>query len=145
MRCFPILIAAGTATLAVAGPIAKSYGSSPFPDSIARRNGGSGFQYFGLNEAGAEFGAPTLPGQLGKHYIWPSTRSLDVGMNLSKSLISVLTDFLDLGWPRPQYLQGPILDGAVESWLLDWTPRSYLPGRPHKGTLRYTAPLPVNY
>lgn len=122
MRCFPILIAAGTAALAVAGPIANSHGSSPFSDSIARRNGGTGFQYFGINEAGAEFGAQVLPGQLHKNYIWPSTTSLDVGINISKSLISVLTDFLDLGWPRSQYLSGPILDGAVEPCLLDWTP-----------------------
>ncbi|CCX05395.1 Similar to Probable endo-beta-1,4-glucanase B; acc. no. Q96WQ8 [Pyronema omphalodes CBS 100304] len=34
------------------------------------------FKYFGVNEAGAEFGT-AVPGQLGKDYTWPTTTSID--------------------------------------------------------------------
>ncbi|EKM78803.1 hypothetical protein AGABI1DRAFT_85704 [Agaricus bisporus var. burnettii JB137-S8] len=35
------------------------------------------FQYFGVNEAGAEFGQQNIPGVLGKDYTWPSPSSID--------------------------------------------------------------------
>jgi hypothetical protein len=38
----------------------------------------SKFQFVGINEDGAEFGKDTLPGQLGRYYIWPSKYSIDV-------------------------------------------------------------------
>jgi hypothetical protein len=86
MRLFSLLVAAGTATLALAGPVAPRYGSRPFPDSIAKRNGSRTFRYFGVNEAGAEFASQALPGVLGKDYIWPSRSSIDVSRNTSNSL-----------------------------------------------------------
>lgn len=36
------------------------------------------FMWTGTNQAGAEFGEDTLPGRLGKEYIWPETGSIDV-------------------------------------------------------------------
>ena len=43
------------------------------------------FLWTGTNQAGAEFGETTFPGQLDKHYTWPSTASIDTlaaaGMN----------------------------------------------------------------
>ncbi|GJJ12964.1 hypothetical protein Clacol_007211 [Clathrus columnatus] len=35
------------------------------------------FQYFGVNESGAEFGSTTWPGELGKDYTWPAPSSID--------------------------------------------------------------------
>jgi len=32
------------------------------------------FQYFGVNESGAEFGQTTIPGVLGTDYTWPAPR-----------------------------------------------------------------------
>ncbi|PLB46446.1 putative endoglucanase [Aspergillus steynii IBT 23096] len=46
----------------------------------------SGFVWFGTNEAGAEFGQNTIPGDLGTHYIWPDLSTIktlhDAGMNI---------------------------------------------------------------
>ena len=36
------------------------------------------FQFFGVNEAGAEFGQNTIPGAEGTEYTWPSPSSIDV-------------------------------------------------------------------
>ncbi|KAI5776409.1 glycoside hydrolase superfamily [Geopyxis carbonaria] len=38
------------------------------------------FKYFGVNEAGAEFGNNVVPGVLGTNYIWPTTTSIDYFM-----------------------------------------------------------------
>ncbi|KAF9048641.1 glycoside hydrolase superfamily [Panaeolus papilionaceus] len=35
------------------------------------------FRFFGVNQAGAEFGGDVLPGVLGTHYTWPSPSSID--------------------------------------------------------------------
>ena len=43
-----------------------------------KRQGGGGFDFTGVNQAGAEFGQDTLPGQLGKHYTWPVPSAIDV-------------------------------------------------------------------
>ncbi|KAI5807818.1 glycoside hydrolase superfamily [Peziza echinospora] len=46
---------------------------------------GTKFQYFGVNQAGAEFGNNVVPGALGKEYTWPTRTSVDFffskGMN----------------------------------------------------------------
>ena len=52
-------MAASTAVLAVAAP------------SVEKKKRVSKFQWFGVNESGAEFGNTAIPGQLGKDYIWP--------------------------------------------------------------------------
>lgn len=39
------------------------------------------FQWFGVNEAGAEFGNTVVPGQLGKDYTWPDTAAIEKLMN----------------------------------------------------------------
>jgi len=38
---------------------------------------GAPFEYFGVNESGAEFGNTVIPGELGKDYTWPSQSSID--------------------------------------------------------------------
>ena len=40
--------------------------------------GATKFDYFGVNESGAEFGNNKIPGTLGTDYTWPSPSSIDV-------------------------------------------------------------------
>ena len=74
MRWSSLLVAAATAAPAFAGPVAERYGSRRFPDAITRQS--RNFQYFGANEAGAEFGG--LPGVAYQDYTWPLASSIDV-------------------------------------------------------------------
>ncbi|RYO80708.1 hypothetical protein DL766_002933 [Monosporascus sp. MC13-8B] len=46
----------------------------------APRKRQGGFEFTGVNQAGAEFGQNTLPGQLGKHYTWPASSAIDTLM-----------------------------------------------------------------
>jgi endoglucanase len=41
-------------------------------------SGATKFEYFGVNESGAEFGNTVIPGTLGTDYIWPAPSSIDV-------------------------------------------------------------------
>lgn len=59
MRFGNILVVASTAVLAVAAPATE------------KEKRASKFKWFGVNESGAEFGSGSIPGQLGKDYIWP--------------------------------------------------------------------------
>ncbi|KAI9817430.1 MAG: hypothetical protein M1827_001040 [Pycnora praestabilis] len=63
MHFFSTLVAAGTAALALAAPVKQKRVKN--------------FQYFGVNESGAEFGAGNLPGTLGTDYTWPVTSTID--------------------------------------------------------------------
>jgi endoglucanase len=36
------------------------------------------FIFTGTNQAGAEFGETVFPGELGRHYTWPTAESIDV-------------------------------------------------------------------
>lgn len=58
-----------TSTTSSAPPAATS--SSPAPSK-------GKFKWFGVNQSGAEFGEGTLPGLWGKHFIFPSTSSIQV-------------------------------------------------------------------
>ena len=42
--------------------------------------GATPFEFFGVNESGAEFGNTVIPGTLGTDYTWPETTSIDVSM-----------------------------------------------------------------
>lgn len=55
-----LAVIASTVALATAAPSKK-----------AKRTGN--FEYFGVNESGAEFGNTNLPGVLGTDYTWPVT------------------------------------------------------------------------
>jgi len=55
-----LLLVVSTAVLAVAAPSDK------------KKRAGN-FQFFGVNQSGAEFGNGNLPGTLNKDYIWPPT------------------------------------------------------------------------
>ena len=59
MRFGDTLLAASTVVLAVAAP------------SREKKKRASKFQFFGVNESGAEFGSGSLPGTLGTDYTWP--------------------------------------------------------------------------
>jgi hypothetical protein len=48
------------------------------------------FQWFGVNESGAEFGSTTIPGTLGKDYTWPVTYDLVQLFLLAKVLTCTL-------------------------------------------------------
>ena len=59
-----------------AAAVGSAYGAAAAGGS--RKRQGGGFDYTGVNQAGAEFGQDTLPGQLGKHYTWPVPSAIDV-------------------------------------------------------------------
>ncbi|CAG8950060.1 hypothetical protein HYFRA_00008292 [Hymenoscyphus fraxineus] len=69
-----LFLVASTAVLAVAAP------------SLEKTKRAKKFQWFGVNESGAEFGNAALPGQLNKDYVWPPTSTIDTlvgkGMNI---------------------------------------------------------------
>jgi endoglucanase len=65
---------------------ASSPAASPLSFCPAAR---TKFQYFGVNESGAEFGEGNLPGTLGKDYIWPTTSSIDAFMNQGMNFFRV--------------------------------------------------------
>ncbi|PWW80129.1 Glycoside Hydrolase Family 5 protein [Tuber magnatum] len=85
----PALVSAQVAAWGQCFPIAdrrvlsdpKSTAGPPSADC----SGVTKFKHFGVNQAGAEFGGGTVPGQLGTHYTWPKTTSIDyflgIGMN----------------------------------------------------------------
>nr|AFY98622.1 endo-beta-1,4-glucanase [Bispora antennata] len=62
--------------------MASVFGS---PVITTKRSNSSTFQFFGVNESGAEFGQTNIPGTLGTDYTWPSTTAIgtlmDKGMN----------------------------------------------------------------
>jgi len=59
MRFGNLFAAASIAVLAVAAP------------SGEKKKRVSKFQWFGVNESGAEFGSSAIPGELGEDYTWP--------------------------------------------------------------------------
>ncbi len=59
MRFVQLLVAASTAALAFAAPAGD------------KKKRAKKFQFFGVNESGAEFGNTAFPGILGKDYTWP--------------------------------------------------------------------------
>ncbi|KAF8656235.1 hypothetical protein AX16_002671 [Volvariella volvacea WC 439] len=61
-----------------AGPTTTS--SAPNPTSSGCPNA-TKFRFFGVNQAGAEFGENVIPGELGTHYTWPSPSSIDYFVN----------------------------------------------------------------
>lgn len=61
-----------------------AFGAPAPPKEIEKRV--SKFQFFGVNEAGAEFGNTVLPGQLGKDYIWPTLSTIDVSGRVERTM-----------------------------------------------------------
>ncbi|RXW25593.1 hypothetical protein EST38_g214 [Candolleomyces aberdarensis] len=53
--------------------------SAPTPTSVCEN--ATKFKFFGVNQAGAEFGNNVIPGSLGTHYIWPAPSSIDFFVN----------------------------------------------------------------
>ncbi|KAK8197540.1 glycoside hydrolase superfamily [Phyllosticta capitalensis] len=74
MRFFSLLVALSAAGTALAAPQQRQ-----LPPCGKLR-------YFGVNEAGPEFGESQFPGQPGKDYIWPDEQKMqqfiDLGMNM---------------------------------------------------------------
>jgi hypothetical protein len=66
--------------LALSAAVAATAVAADQKDGSTSRNEvrQAGFLFTGVNEAGAEFGQNTLPGQLGKHYTWPVPSTIDV-------------------------------------------------------------------
>jgi endoglucanase len=50
---------------------------------------GTGFQWFGVNESGAEFGATNIPGTLGTDYTWPNTSAIDIMMDAGMNIFRI--------------------------------------------------------
>lgn len=84
MRFSTLLMAAGTASVALSSPIT----------SIAKRV--SKLQFFGVNESGPEFGTGNIPGVYGTDYTWPTLSTYDTfiadGMNMFR--INILMERL---------------------------------------------------
>ncbi|KAG9228309.1 putative endo-beta-1,4-glucanase B [Amylocarpus encephaloides] len=108
-----LLLVASTAVLAVAAP------------STEKSKRASKFQWFGVNESGAEFGNGVLPGQLNKHYTWPPTSTVDTligrGMNafrvpimMERLIPTTMTGNLNYTYSQPmmQYLNYITSKGA---------------------------------
>jgi endoglucanase len=68
MRIIDIVLGAASVVSVLATPA----------DYKAKDKRAGKFLFTGANEAGGEFGQDTLPGQLGKHYTWPSPSAMDV-------------------------------------------------------------------
>ncbi|CZR51741.1 probable endo-beta-1,4-glucanase B [Phialocephala subalpina] len=82
MRFVDLFFAASTAMLAVAAP------------SSEKKKRAKTFQFFGVNESGAEFGNTAIPGQLNKDYTWPPTATIDtlVGKGLNIFRIPIMME-----------------------------------------------------
>ncbi|KAF4630304.1 hypothetical protein G7Y89_g7831 [Cudoniella acicularis] len=78
-----ILLVASTAVLAVAAPTIEK------KSKAAKK-----FQWFGVNESGAEFGNTALPGRLDKDYTWPPTATIDtlVGKGLNAFRVPIMME-----------------------------------------------------
>ncbi|EHL00928.1 putative endo-beta-1,4-glucanase B [Glarea lozoyensis 74030] len=78
------LLVASTAALAVAAP------------SASEKKRAKKFQWFGVNESGAEFGNAALPGQLNKDYTWPPTSTVDtlVGKGMNAFRVPIMMERL---------------------------------------------------
>lgn len=57
--------------LAVGSTAIAFTAAAPSPAQIEKR--ATNFQFFGVNESGAEFGAGIFPGVKGTDYTWPNT------------------------------------------------------------------------
>jgi endoglucanase len=47
------------------------------------------FQWFGVNESGAEFGNTAIPGELGKDYTWPNTSAIEIPMKKGMNIFRI--------------------------------------------------------
>ncbi|RDW76351.1 glycoside hydrolase family 5 protein [Aspergillus mulundensis] len=74
------------------------------------------FIWFGVNEAGAEFGQDTYPGELGTHYIWPDLGTIATLKNEGMNIFRVAFSMERL---VPDSLTGPVateyFDDLVET------------------------------
>ncbi|RPB03390.1 glycoside hydrolase, partial [Choiromyces venosus 120613-1] len=75
------------------------------PGTAATCSGTTKFKYFGGDYAGAEFGGNVIPGELGTHYTWPTTSSIDyfLGLGMNTFRITFLMERLT---PPAQGLAG---------------------------------------
>jgi hypothetical protein len=80
MRFLNILLGITAAGSALAAPTCDA------PTRTTKNKRAAKFQFVGVNQSGAEFGKDSLPGQLNKHYVWPTKSSIDVNPPLSSSL-----------------------------------------------------------
>ncbi len=84
--------------LALAFAPLAAHGQDARPFSSAR---------MGVNLAGAEFGEDKLPGEFGKHYVYPAAEQLDYYAAHKRTLIR-----LPFKWERMQHSLGAPLDAA---------------------------------
>ncbi|TVY80272.1 putative endo-beta-1,4-glucanase B [Lachnellula suecica] len=82
MHLGSLILVASTAVLAVAAP------------SAVKKRGPKNFEWFGVNESGAEFGNTAIPGQLNKDYTFPPTSTIDtlVGQGLNMFRVPILME-----------------------------------------------------
>lgn len=107
-------------TTAVAPPPAvttttRATTTTAAPPTTPTNPGSAVFKWYGTNEAGAEFGESVLPGQWGKHYIFPDTSTISVcGEQVLVRRVEGhgLTDLTDPARPGLQHVPRPVQDGA---------------------------------
>jgi endoglucanase len=97
MRFISVLLAAATAGLAIAAPVTTKRATK--------------FKFFGVNEAGPEFGNKNLPGTKGKDYIWPTKSTIDqfiskgfntfrINIMMERIIANQMTNGLDSAYSR---------------------------------------------
>ncbi|KAL3440150.1 glycoside hydrolase [Aspergillus insuetus] len=70
----------------------------------------SEFVWFGTNEAGAEFGQGSYPGELGTHYIWPDLGTIATLKNEGMNIFRVAFSMERL---VPSSITGPVADAYM--------------------------------
>ncbi|KAK4120672.1 glycoside hydrolase family 5 protein [Parathielavia appendiculata] len=110
MKFLNLLLGAAVAGASVAAPVANA--STPDTNTDKRA---SKFRFVGVNQSGAEFGKDTLPGQLGKHYTWPSKSSIDtlIGKGMNTFRVAIMMERL-----IPNKMTGNV-DAAYAQGLTD--------------------------
>ncbi|KAG6899562.1 hypothetical protein C0993_009231 [Termitomyces sp. T159_Od127] len=95
-----ILLSGKTAATAIYAPPASTTNAAGCSGALTK------FQFFGVNESGAEFGSQNIPGVLGKDYTWPSPSSIDyfVGKGFNTFRVTFLMERLN---PPSSGLTGP--------------------------------------
>ncbi|CAG8952922.1 hypothetical protein HYFRA_00007636 [Hymenoscyphus fraxineus] len=109
MRFSTPLLAASLTASALASPLTSKRATT--------------FQFFGVNESGAEFGQGNLPGTLERDYIWPSTSA--IGTLMDKGMTTFRIPFL-----MERLAQNSMTSGLDATYLADLQKVvSYITGR----------------
>ncbi|KAI0667907.1 endoglucanase [Trametes maxima] len=103
-----------------------STASAPGATACSSSSARTKFQFFGVNESGAEFGNTVIPGRLGKEYTWPEPSSIDyfLGQGFNTFRIPFLMERVSP--PSTGGMSGPFNDTYLDGLK---TTVSYITGK----------------